>query len=238
MGRGATIKALFALCRAGNLPTVWTNVLAAVVLSGAEFSWPPFLVLVFSISLYYAGGMCLNDIVDTPLDRIAKPFRPLPAGLITIRTASVAAVILFAAASLLLLWFPDRRVSLAGLCLLFLIILYDVYHKAHPASVLLMAACRGMIFPIGALAAAGAVGWAVGIGGLAQFLYVALISVVARLQNQGRISRALPVVPAMLVGISVLDGVVMAAFGSPAWLGAGLGGALLAHLGQKVVKGD
>lgn len=238
MGRSDSIAALFALCRVGNLPTVWTNVLAAVVLSGAEFSWPRFLVLVSSMSLYYAGGMCLNDIVDAPLDRIAKPFRPLPAGLITIRAAGVAAVSLFAAASLLLLWFPDRRVILAGLCLLLLIVLYDVYHKANPASVLLMAACRGMIFPIAALAAVGAVGWAVGVGGSAQFLYVVLLSVVARQENKSRVSRAFPVIPVMLAGISLLDGVLMAVFGSPAWLGAGLGGALLTHLGQKVVKGD
>ena len=43
----------FRLGRVSNLPTVWTNVLAAVVLGGGEAAAPRTLLLMVAMSLFY-----------------------------------------------------------------------------------------------------------------------------------------------------------------------------------------
>ncbi len=231
-------KAFLDLCRISNLPTVWTNVLAAVVLSGAPFFWPDFLILSASISFFYSGGMVLNDIFDARVDQVAKPFRPIPAHRISLRTAKFFMTSLFAAALALLLFAPDQKAFYAGLFLLGFIVAYDLSHKNHPFSIFLMAACRLMVFAVTAIAVSGTVGRLVFIGGWVQFLYILLLSLIARHENRSQKKLSFPVIPLMLVCISLLDGVIMAFGASPAWFLAGVSGAVLTHLGQKYVRGD
>ncbi len=226
------------LCRVSNLPTVWTNVLAALVLSGTGFSWIPFLTLVLSLSLFYSGGMCLNDICDLGPDRQKKAFRPLPSGKISLRGAAAFTGGLFGLAMVLLLAVPYPRAFLAGCTLLVAITAYDVLHKAHPLTVLLMAGCRFLVFVVVGTAVAGYPGGTVLIGGSAQFLWVLVISVVARYENTRAVPFRMPLIPVMLAAISLLDGVVMALFAGPWWLAAGIAGAGLTRYGQRFVKGD
>jgi 4-hydroxybenzoate polyprenyltransferase len=234
----SAIKPYLDLCRVSNLATVWTNVLAAVVLSGAEFRWQPFLVLLFSLSFLYSGGMCLNDIIDAPVDRKNKPFRPIPSGRISLRRASVFTALLFTAGTALLIFTPYPRAVGYGIQLLLLIVAYDKYHKAHPFSVFLMAGCRLMVFVISAIALTGSVAFYAAFAGSLQFLYVLVITVVARHEDTQGEPFAFPVIPTMIAGISLIDGAVMALFSSPIWLSAGIGGALLTHVGQRFVRGD
>jgi len=42
----------------------------------------------------------------------------------------------------------------------------------------------------------------------------------------------------MIACISLLDGIVMAVLVSPAWLVAGISGAVLTQFGQKYIRGD
>src|SRR3990172_5795472 len=101
-----SVKSYLSLCRISNLPTVWTNVLAAVVLSGSGFSWSDFLLLSLSMSLFYSGGMCLNDMLDRTIDDIKKPFRPIPAGRISLQRAAIFTIALLAVALGLLFLLP------------------------------------------------------------------------------------------------------------------------------------
>ncbi|NTU42933.1 MAG: UbiA family prenyltransferase [Nitrospirales bacterium] len=231
------IKPFLALCRISNLPTVWTNVLAALVLSGS-FTWPDFLLLSLSLSLFYSGGMCLNDILDAEADRIRKPSRPIPSGKVSGKSAVIFTAALFATAIVILLFFSFQRVWCSGLILLALIIVYDSFHKGSPLSVIFMAACRLMVFWVSAMAVAGTVGLYVKIAGLIQFMYVLIISLAARHEKQMKAPYPFPVIPFMIASISLIDGAVMAVFASPAWLLAGIGGALLTGAGQKYVRGD
>lgn len=234
----SAIKPYIDLCRVSNLPTVWTNALAAIVLCGAPFSWHPFLVLAFSMSLFYSGGMCLNDMIDLNTDSTGKPFRPLPSGRLTRRKASFFTAALFLAAMSLLFELPHAAAIPAGALLLAFIVAYDVLHKAHPSSVFLMASCRLMVFVVSSLAVSGKVGVFVAAAGALQFLYILAVSVTARLENRLGNARGLPVIPTMLACISLLDGIVMAVLASPAWLAAGAGGTVLTGLGQRCVRGD
>ncbi len=232
------IKPYLDLCRISNLPTVWTNVLAAIVLSGGSFSWSHLLVLALSMSLFYSGGMCLNDLCDATVDRLRKPFRPIPSGKISVQDARIFTTILFGVALALLLILPFRSALLAALFLLALIVVYDRVHKKHPWSIFLMAGCRLMVFVVSSSAVSGKVNGAVGIAGCLQFFYVLILSLVARYENRTGKEFSFPVIPVMIASISILDGIVMAFFVSPLWLLAGCAGAVLTHLGQRYVKGD
>src|SRR6185369_11144617 len=82
-------RAYLQLGRVSNLPTVWTNVLAGIVLAGAV---PPAGVvarMALALSLFYVGGMFLNDAFDRAVDARERPERPIPSG-------AVAAVEVFA----------------------------------------------------------------------------------------------------------------------------------------------
>lgn len=231
------IKPWLDLCRVSNLPTVWTNVLCAIVLSGS-LAWPNFLRLVLSLSLFYAGGMCLNDICDVTNDRQQRPTRPLPSGKISITQASLFTVTLFAAGFAPLFFMPHPRAGWWGLALLVVILVYDRCHKAHPWSVLLMAACRLLIFVIAAIAVTDSLTRPVAIAAALQFAYVLIISLTARWENRRGTPFPLPVIPWLIAGIALLDGIAMAMFVAPLWLLAGIGGMMLTRLGQRYVRGD
>lgn len=232
------IKNYFDLCRVSNLPTVWTNVLAALVLTGTLFSFSDLLTLSISMSLFYSGGMCLNDIFDEAIDRIKRPSRPIPSGRVLIKGAYALTIVLFAIALFLLLLLPHPKALYAGIFLFAMIITYDKFHKDHPLSVILMAACRFMVFVIASIAVSGTVGKFVAMAGAFQFVYVLMISIAARHENRNKERNSFSIIPLMIACISLLDGIVMAVFISPAWLLAGIGGLILTLTGQKYIRGD
>src|SRR5437868_12163821 len=81
------------LARASNLPTVWSNCIAGCWLGGWN-STPAVLLLCVAGTLFYVGGMFLNDVCDVGFDRQHKPDRPIVAGQITHRQAGIAAGVL------------------------------------------------------------------------------------------------------------------------------------------------
>jgi 4-hydroxybenzoate polyprenyltransferase len=234
------LKGYLDLCRVSNLPTVWTNVLAAMVLSGAGFSWNSFLILLLSMSLFYSGGMCLNDLIDLAVDTKKRPSRPIPSGRVSKGRAWIFAVVLFIAALWVACSVPHRVPALISACLLLiLIVVYDLLHKAHAWTVVLMAGCRLMIFVVVAAALTGSIVSGSLLAGSIQFLYVIIISIVARYENRLARPFSFPLIPVMLAGISLLDGMVMAALlSAPSWLLAGVAGTILTRFGQRYVRGD
>ena len=238
MGPGKTIRGYLALCRISNLPSVWTNVLCAAILAAGRFSWGAYLLPALALSCFYLAGMCLNDICDAAHDRIHRPMRPLPAGEVSRPGAIFLTVVLFVAGFALLLAAPCRQGLYAAVLLLAAIVWYDVQHKRNPLSVLLMAACRLLVFVVTALALTGGVPASVWIAGLVQFAYVVCISAVARYENSRSQPFSIPVIPLMLAGISFLDGILLAIFVQPSWLMAGFCGGVLLLAGQRFARGD
>lgn len=174
------------LGRVSNLPTVWTNVLAGVVLSGGEATGPVVLALLLALSLFYVGGMYLNDAFDRAIDARERPGRPIPAGLITARRvftigfallgAGLAGVVVAAAVS------PADHAwtaVVAGLLLGGAIVAYDARHK-HALSPLVMAVCRVLVYVTAGLAVSGRLTPALGVGSLALLAYLIGLTYVAR----------------------------------------------------------
>src|SRR6187399_237800 len=81
VGKRSRPRAYLLLARISNLPTVWTNVLAAYVVAGASRESLP--VASIAVSLFYIAGMLLNDAFDAPVDARARADRPIPNGDVT-----------------------------------------------------------------------------------------------------------------------------------------------------------
>lgn len=231
------LRACLELCRASNLPTVWTNALAAAVLSGGARPLQG-VIAGASVTLTYLGGMALNDVLDLEEDRVKKPFRPIPSGRITRAAAAALAALLFGIALLLLGIFCPGPAWIAGVALLGTVYLYDRLHPLSAATVLLMAACRALVFVVVALAVSDAVSRAVSVGAAAQFLYIVALTAVARWEKAAPRSFRIPPIPWMLAGISLVDGIVLALLAGPFWLLAGAAGFTLTRMLQSRVRGD
>lgn len=141
------------LGRVSNLPTVWTNVLAGVVLSGAPLSLGVTLVLMLALSLFYVAGMYLNDAFDAGFDRVHRPGRPIPSGEIAASTVYLIGSGLLGAGLCLLLAVgygtPNStglRGFVAGTALGVMIFIYDMWHKGNPIGPVLMGLCRVLVY--------------------------------------------------------------------------------------------
>jgi 4-hydroxybenzoate polyprenyltransferase len=231
-------RGLLALCRASNLPTVWMNVLTAVVLSGGDGFSALTLLLVASLSGFYCGGMCLNDLFDRVHDAEHQPFRPIPSGRVSVGEARGTAALLLGAGSVLLAFTPHPDALVPGLILLATITAYNRLHKQHAWTVLLMAACRTLVFVVCGWAASGTVSALVLGAGLIQFGWTLFVTVVARAENTRPTRFEFPVIPLLIAAMGVVDGLFLAVAVSPIWLAAGVGAAILTLLGQRVVRGD
>lgn len=133
------LSVLWSLARASNLPTVWSNMLAAWVISGGV--WHPFLILgLLGGSLVYAGGCTLNDAFDAAWDRRHRPERPIPSGVVSERAVWTAGGIEMATGAILLLLAGGSWLPVAAL--LAAILIYDKWHKATAWSVIPMGLCR------------------------------------------------------------------------------------------------
>lgn len=175
------LRAWFDLARAGNFPSVWSNVLAALTLSSATSAWPDSGLLVPMLvggTLAYAGGTTLNDVFDAGFDRKHKPDRPIPAGVISRGLAGAVGTIQLAAGLLLIRSFGAATEWVLGLGAA--ILLYDWLHKRWAGSVLIMAACRACLaLSLASLPGQGfspaVVAWVI-----ALYAYIVGLSVLAR----------------------------------------------------------
>lgn len=133
------------LARISNLPTVWTNTLAAWLLSGGFMTDLRLFWITLGASLLYTGGMILNDAADIAFDRQHRPERPIPSGKIALRWAwRVGLIFLLCGAGMMVgRGGADTAVTVT---LALTILAYDLYHKPWSGSVLLMGACRTLLY--------------------------------------------------------------------------------------------
>lgn len=169
------------LARLSNIPTVWTNVLAAGLLAGSQ-DMGQMAMLCLAGSLLYAGGCTLNDAFDAAWDRQHRPERPIPSGELSIREVSLAGSLEMLAGLALVVPF-GWAATISALLLGFWILLYDWIHKKTAWAVLLMAACRLQLAYTAALAFRGPT-WPNHLHAWALFAYIMIITVVARRESR------------------------------------------------------
>lgn len=187
------------LGRVSNLPTVWTNVCAGVVLSGAAVTAHTTLLLIVSLSLCYVGGMFLNDAFDQRFDRREQPYRPIPAGEITPATVFAYGFALLALGLLILVFIGYAmqggygwRAPAAGALLAAIIVLYDAWHKANPVGPLIMGLCRLLAYLIAGLSAAGILPERLLIAAAVSLCYLVGLTYVAKQESLRRVGNVWP----------------------------------------------
>ena len=175
------------LARISNLPTVWTNVTAAWLLAGGALNDPRLYWLIAAGSLLYTGGMILNDAADAKFDREHRKERPIPSGQVKLGTVWTVGIAMLIGGAILAVGFGANAWITAALVAA--ILFYDLYHKPWAGSVLVMGACRTLLYLMAASAWTETSG-SVLPAGLALGSYIVGITVAARLEHR---NGALPV---------------------------------------------
>lgn len=144
------LRAWFILGRVSNLPTVWTNVIAAWLLNGGEIDGA-LVCMGLGASLLYVGGTTLNDFFDVAFDREYRKERPIPAGILSRMAVGWVSVGYLLLGSVLI-GLGGGGVWYWVVLLIAAIVFYDYHHKDWVGSVFVMGGCR---FFLSLLAASG-----------------------------------------------------------------------------------
>lgn len=185
------LRTALRLGRVSNLPTVWTNTLAAAVLVGARDFGLQFALMLLAFSLFYTGGMFLNDAFDAAVDARERPERPIPSGEITRREVFAYGFAAMAAGIAALGWI-GLAPALGGLALAGVITFYDWNHKANPLSPVVMGLCRVLVYVGAALCYALNPPPALWLGALVLLCYLIGLTYIAKQENLARVENLWP----------------------------------------------
>ncbi|WP_299535798.1 UbiA-like protein EboC [Ulvibacterium sp.] len=160
------LKGYLRLARPANLPTAAADILAGVAIAGAlSHDFIDFdaktktMLLVFASVFLYAGGVVLNDVFDLDLDKVERPERPIPSGLIPLKSAAVYGTFLLIL-GILLAFFCGPFSGFISIVLAFFIVLYDSFSKKDGLlGPLNMGLCRGLNLILGMSILGGAAQW-------------------------------------------------------------------------------
>jgi 4-hydroxybenzoate polyprenyltransferase len=135
------LSPLVAYARLVRLPNVFTAIADIAVGACLGGAGPTFIALGASSACLYSAGMVWNDVFDIEQDRRERPFRPLPAGHVSLAAAQWVGGILLAVGVAAACWVSLHAATLAaGLAVA--ILLYDRWIKRTPAAPVGMGACR------------------------------------------------------------------------------------------------
>src|SRR5690606_20787053 len=139
--------------RPPNLPTAAADIMAGAAIAGVfatNWSLIPqetlvdLIVLMLASVFLYAGGVVLNDVFDLKIDKVERPERPIPSGVVSLKTASLFGGSLLVL-GIVLSFLCHFYAGLASLGLAGAIVLYDALAKHHVIfGPLIMGLCRGL----------------------------------------------------------------------------------------------
>lgn len=148
----AVLKGYLRLCRPPNLPTAAADILAGLAIVGyfdATLSYAPLLLLVLASVFLYAGGVVLNDVFDFKLDKIERPERPIPSGLVPFAKARFFGFLLLFM-GVVLAFVVSNASGLVAFLLAVSIVGYDAFSKKDSfLGPLNMGCCRGLNLLLG-----------------------------------------------------------------------------------------
>jgi UbiA prenyltransferase family protein len=187
------------LGRVSNLPTVWTNTLAGVVLAGGNVADRRTLPLVLALSFFYVAGMYLNDAYDAEIDVRERPERPIPSGQVSADTVFAAGFAMMALGLALLFWTgygvaggTEIGPVMGGLGLGAAIVLYNRRHKDNPLSPVLMGICRVLVYVTAGLAFVPDLPTPLWIGAVLLLCYLIGLTYVAKQETLGEVRNLWP----------------------------------------------
>ena len=202
------------LGRVSNLPTVWTNMMAAIVLVGGSVTDIRTLPIIVALSLFYIGGMFLNDAFDADIDALERPERPIPSGQISKDVVFLLGFGMLAVGLMLLIWagrsFPGSTgiwPVIGGLGLAVTIVAYNRHHKGNPISPIIMGLCRVFVYITTALCFVPVLGLPILIGSALILAYLIGLTYIAKQENLGHVKNLWPL---LFLGAPIVFGGVIA----------------------------
>ena len=202
------------LGRVSNLPTVWTNVFTGMALAGGVAVDPRLVILLLSLSLFYVGGMFLNDAFDSGFDARARPERPIPSGLVSAGQVYAVGFGMLAAGLVLLAWigygfepFTQWRPLLAGAGLAAAIVFYNWHHKENPLGPLVMGACRFLVYLCAGFAVASVLPGDVYVAAAVLLCYLIGLTYAAKKEHLGTLDNFWPLA---FLAVPVVYGIYLA----------------------------
>lgn len=202
------------LGRVSNLPTVWTNVFTGMALAGGVAVDPRLVILLLSLSLFYVGGMFLNDAFDSGFDARARPERPIPSGLVSAGLVYAVGFGMLAAGLVLLAWvgygfepFTQWRPLLAGAGLAAAIVFYNWHHKENPLGPLVMGACRFLVYLSAGFAVASVLPGDVYVAAAVLLCYLIGLTYAAKKEHLGTLDNFWPLA---FLAVPVVYGIYLA----------------------------
>ncbi|WP_246474857.1 UbiA-like protein EboC [Pedobacter roseus] len=142
------------MMRPANIVTSVADILAGIAISGILGSgfvtpWLSILLLAASTACLYGGGIVFNDVFDAELDKIERPERAIPSGLISLQNAATFGSLLLSGGIILAALNSFTSGILALLVAIFAL-LYNKFGKHHPFfGPLNMGLCRGFNLLLG-----------------------------------------------------------------------------------------
>jgi 4-hydroxybenzoate polyprenyltransferase len=214
------MRAYLQLVRLPNVFTAMADILLGFLLTHSSLApWPQLALLLATSSLLYMSGMVFNDYFDREQDARERPFRPIPSGRVTARTALALGVGMLAA-GVALGWATSAaagawRPGLVATALATAVVLYDGVLKKTPVAPLVMGLCRTLNVLLGMSVSLGAwtAPYLVVAGGVG--LYITGVTIFARTEARAsaRAQLALGVI-VLLAGIALVASL-------PAWVTGG-----------------
>ncbi len=148
----AVLKGYLRLMRPANLPTAAADILAGAAIAGilaSNTNIPTLFFLIFASVFLYAGGVVLNDVFDHELDNLERPERPIPSGLISLKSAAIFGAVLLIL-GIALAFLANRLSGYIAFVLAVSIIVYDGVSKKYSFwGPLNMGLCRGLNLILG-----------------------------------------------------------------------------------------
>ena len=202
------------LGRVSNLPTVWSNVLTGMALAGAATADSRLLFLIVALSLFYVGGMFLNDAFDHGFDAKARPERPIPSGQVSATQVHAFGFGMMAVGLALLAWvgygfepLTQWRPVASGLVLAAAIVFYNWHHKNNPLSPMVMGVCRMLVYLTAALAVTSVVPQQVIVAAAVLLCYLIGLTYAAKKEHLGRLDSFWPLA---FLAVPVIYGIYLA----------------------------
>jgi 4-hydroxybenzoate polyprenyltransferase len=196
------------LMRPANIVTAMSDILAGAAIAGfAGMGEQPasseylYWLMLSTVGLY-GGGVVFNDVFDAALDRVERPERPIPSGLISeTEGALLGSTLLLAGIAAAFMFSPLSGAIAIAIAVAALV--YDKWGKHHrflgPVN---MGLCRGLDLLLG-MSLVPAVITQVGFLAIAPILYIAAITMISRGEVHGGKSNTM-LAAAGLYGVVIL----------------------------------
>lgn len=193
--------------RPANIITSIADVLAGIAISGAvaqlDFSaiYPSVLLLCISTIGLYGGGVVFNDVFDAEIDKLERPERAIPKGIVPLKEATLLGIILLLT-GIISAALANETSGILALSIAIAALVYNKWSKHHPYfGPLNMGLCRGLNLLLGISFAPAAVfqWWFIA---LIPIIYIAAITMISRGEVHGG-SRKVLYFAALLYGIVI-----------------------------------